>query len=128
MTSVLVGGLVALPRIFSRFLCALKIFRWCGPCRTLAPVLSDAVRAAGKVSLLAYDIDESSERAEELQVSAVPSVVAFCANEINCFFIYFFINVLLAKGKKIGEFRGALPAPKVAEFIEDVKRKHATSE
>lgn len=48
---------------------------WCGPCRVLAPVLAAAVAEAGGVTLVAYDIDESSERAEEFRVSAVPSVV-----------------------------------------------------
>ena len=50
---------------------------WCGPCRVLGPVLEQVVGDnSGQVTLAAYDIDESSERAEEFSVSAVPSVYA----------------------------------------------------
>jgi len=79
---------------------------WCGPCRVLGPVLEEAVSTAGGVTLAAYDIDESSERAEEFRVSAVPSVYAF------------------SKGKKVAEFKGAIPAPLVVQFVNQVKQLH----
>lgn len=79
---------------------------WCGPCRVLGPVLEKAVDSAGGVTLAAYDIDESSERAEEFRVSAVPSVFAF------------------SRGKKVAEFKGAIPAPQVTQFVEQVKQLH----
>ena len=56
---------------------------WCGPCRVLGPVLEQAVASAGGVTLAAYDIDESSERAEEFRVSAVPSVVRASASALS---------------------------------------------
>ena len=101
---------------------------WCGPCRVLGPVLEQAVRDAGGVTLAAYDIDESSERAEEFRVSAyVPllpllPVLSLLSPSSRCCSVpsvFAFSN-----GKKVAEFKGALPAPLVTQFVAQVKALH----
>ena len=74
---------------------------WCGPCKTLGPVLEAAVLAAkGKVRMVKIDIDQSQQIAAQLQVKSIPTVYAFF------------------DGKPVDAFQGAQPESEIKKFIE----------
>ena len=51
---------------------------WCGPCRTLGPIIEKAVNAKnGKVKLVKINIDENPAFAGQLGVRSIPAVFAF---------------------------------------------------
>lgn len=73
---------------------------WCGPCRTLSPVIEKAVHAAkGAVKLVKMNIDEHPAIAGQLGIQSIPAVIAF------------------SKGQPVDGFVGALPEGQVKEFI-----------
>jgi len=73
---------------------------WCGPCRTLSPIIEKAVRAAkGAVKLVKMNIDEHPAVAGQLGIQSIPAVIAF------------------ANGQPVDGFVGALPESQVKEFI-----------
>jgi len=83
---------------------------WCGPCKTLAPVLEKAIETTGNVTLAKYNIDESSTKADEYKISSIPAVFAF------------------SKGKVIAEFVGAKGPFEVNSFVKKVKEDHSKGE
>ena len=51
---------------------------WCGPCRMLAPVISEvADEYAGKVKVGKVNVDDEPGRAGRYGVSSIPTVVLF---------------------------------------------------
>ncbi len=73
---------------------------WCGPCKTLGPVIEKVVReAAGTVRLVKVDIDQNPEIAQQMRVQSIPAVFAF------------------KDGRPVDGFAGAVPESKVREFI-----------
>ena len=51
---------------------------WCGPCKMLAPVISDvAERYGGKVKVGKVNVDEENELAMKYQISSIPTLVLF---------------------------------------------------
>jgi|TARA_R110002049_G_scaffold44333_5_gene130011 putative thioredoxin len=76
---------------------------WCGPCKTLGPMLEDAVRAAkGAVKMVKINVDEAQGIAGQLQIQSIPTVYAFY------------------KGQPIDGFQGALPQSEILAFIDKV--------
>ena len=74
---------------------------WCGPCRTLIPVLDRVVNSLeGKVKLVKINIDENPGIAGQLGVRSIPAVFGF------------------DKGKPTDAFQGALPESQVRGFID----------
>ena len=74
---------------------------WCGPCKTLGPIIEKSVNAAkGKVKLVKMNIDEHPQIAGQLGIQSIPAVIAF------------------DKGQPIDGFVGALPESQVTGFIE----------
>ena len=56
---------------------------WCGPCRALTPVLqSVAEQLAGKIKLVAVNVDEQPDLAGKYQVQAIPTVFVFKDGQI----------------------------------------------
>ena len=76
---------------------------WCGPCKTLGPLLEDGVRAAkGAVKMVKINVDEAQMIAGQLQVQSIPTVYAF------------------HKGQPIDGFQGAVPGSEITAFVERV--------
>lgn len=51
---------------------------WCGPCKTLAPILKDAKQELGEdVKIVKIDVDKNQPLAEKYQVRGVPTLVLF---------------------------------------------------
>jgi len=76
---------------------------WCGPCRTLGPVLEKLEREyAGRFKLVKVNSDENQELAAAFNVRSIPYVVGFRA------------------GKPVAQFVGALPESQVRAFIESL--------
>ena len=51
---------------------------WCGPCKTLGPILEKVVAETnGKVILAKADIDENPAIAQAFRVQSIPMVVGF---------------------------------------------------
>ncbi len=55
---------------------------WCGPCRMIAPVVSQiAIKYDGKVKVGKVDVDENPEIAESFNVSSIPTLILFKGGE-----------------------------------------------
>jgi putative thioredoxin len=84
---------------------------WCGPCRTLGPIIEKTVRAAkGAVKLVKMNIDDHPSVAGQLGIQSIPAVIAF------------------SKGQPVDGFVGALPEGQVKAFIERVAGPSGPSE
>jgi putative thioredoxin len=74
---------------------------WCGPCRTLSPIIEKlADEYAGRFLLAKVNSDENQNLAGEFGVRGIPNVKAFYGGEM------------------IDEFSGAMPEGMVRQFID----------
>jgi putative thioredoxin len=84
---------------------------WCGPCKTLSPIIEKAVRAAnGAVRLVKMNIDDHPAVAGQLGIQSIPAVIAF------------------SNGQPVDGFVGALPESQVKAFIARVAGPAGPSE
>ena len=73
---------------------------WCGPCKTLGPMLEAAVNAAnGAVKMVKVNIDDNPEIAQQLRIQSIPTVYAF------------------KNGQPVDGFMGALPESQIKAFV-----------
>jgi putative thioredoxin len=74
---------------------------WCGPCRTLGPIIEKAVDATeGKVVLTKVNVDENPQISGMFRVQSIPAVYA------------------MRNGQVVDGFLGALPERDVERFVE----------
>ncbi|MFZ5963462.1 thioredoxin [Thalassococcus sp. BH17M4-6] len=74
---------------------------WCGPCKTLGPMLEDAVNAAkGAVRMAKVNVDEAQAIAGQLRIQSIPTVYAFY------------------QGQPVDGFQGAVPQSEIKAFID----------
>ncbi|HWK25381.1 MAG TPA: thioredoxin [Solirubrobacter sp.] len=74
---------------------------WCGPCRTLGPIIEQAVDARdGQVSLVKVDTEANPRLASAFRIQSIPAVKAF------------------KDGAVVDEFIGALPPAQVERFLD----------
>lgn len=51
---------------------------WCGPCKSLAPILENvSQRAKGKVKIVKIDVDKNQSLAGKLNVRGVPTLILY---------------------------------------------------
>lgn len=56
---------------------------WCGPCRTIAPILEEVKSKLGdKVSIIKIDVDKNPGVAAACQVQGVPTLILFRNGQI----------------------------------------------
>ncbi|WP_323767604.1 thioredoxin [Marinovum sp.] len=76
---------------------------WCGPCKTLGPMLEEAVtKAKGAVRMAKVNVDEAQAIAGQLRVQSIPTVYAFW------------------QGQPVDGFQGAVPASEIQAFVDRV--------
>ena len=76
---------------------------WCGPCKTLGPIIEKVVDdTGGKVVLAKVDIDANPQVAQMFQVQSIPAVYA------------------LRDGQIVDGFVGAYPEKVVREFVDSL--------
>ncbi|WP_405611187.1 thioredoxin [Polaribacter sp. Asnod1-A03] len=51
---------------------------WCGPCKTMSPILKEAKDALGnKVAIIKIDVDKNQSIASKYQVRGVPTLILY---------------------------------------------------
>lgn len=76
---------------------------WCGPCRSLGPILEKLTKEKkGEVFLAKVDIDQNQQLAMQYQIESIPLVLAF------------------KDGKVMLGFNGLLPESQLREFYERI--------
>ena len=73
---------------------------WCGPCKTLGPLIEKVVKEArGAVKLVKIDIDQNKALAGQLRIQSIPAVYAFF------------------QGRPVDGFVGAQPESQLKQFV-----------
>lgn len=74
---------------------------WCGPCRTLKPMLEKLVQEyGGRFELAKINTDEAPQISAALQIRSIPLVVLFVG------------------GRPVDQFMGAVPESQIREFLD----------
>jgi putative thioredoxin len=73
---------------------------WCGPCRTLAPILDNVAKAfAGRARVVKVDTDAEQQLAARFQIRSIPTVILF------------------RDGKPAGQFSGVQPEHAIRDWL-----------
>ena len=74
---------------------------WCGPCRSLTPIIEKVVgEFKGRVKLVKVNSDDNPELSQAFRVQSIPNVIAF------------------KDGRAVSKFVGAQPESQIRAFIE----------
>lgn len=74
---------------------------WCGPCKTLGPMLEKLEQQyGGRFLLVKVDTDAEQELAQHFRIRSIPTVFAF------------------VNGQPVDQFQGALPEGQLREFLD----------
>ena len=80
---------------------------WCGPCKTLTPILESVVaKAGGAVRLVKIDVDKNPDLSAQLRIQSIPTVFAF------------------RNGQPVDAFQGALPESEVQSWVDQLIAQH----
>ncbi len=80
---------------------------WCGPCKTLTPILESVVeKSRGAVRLVKIDVDKNPDLSAQLRIQSIPTVFAF------------------KNGQPVDAFQGALPESEVQKWVDQLIAKH----
>lgn len=80
---------------------------WCGPCKTLGPIIEKVVQnAGGAVRLVKIDVDKAPDISAQLQIQSIPTVYAF------------------KNGQPVDGFQGALPESQVKAWVDKLIQEH----
>ena len=71
---------------------------WCGPCKTLGPIL-EKVAAETQIELVKVDVDANQQLAQQFGVQGIPNVIAF------------------RNGEAVSRFTGAIPEASVRDWV-----------
>ncbi|HBO57195.1 MAG TPA: thioredoxin, partial [Opitutae bacterium] len=56
---------------------------WCGPCKSIAPILEELASELGKsVKITKVNVDSNSEIATKYEIRAIPTILVFRNGEI----------------------------------------------
>jgi putative thioredoxin len=76
---------------------------WCGPCKTLGPIIEKVIdETAGKVVLVKVNVDENPQVSASFQVQSIPAVYAIKDRRV------------------VNGFIGAQPEPAVRQFVDSL--------
>lgn len=76
---------------------------WCGPCKTLSPILERlASEYSGRLALVKIDVDANPRLAQAFQVQSIPTVIA------------------VVKGQLVELFMGAQPEPQIRQVFDEL--------
>ena len=76
---------------------------WCGPCKTLGPVLEAEVKVnASNVKMVKIDIDKNPSIAQQMNIQSIPAVFAFI------------------DGQPVDGFQGAKTPAEIRDFVKKV--------
>lgn len=73
---------------------------WCGPCRSMKPMLEELAESNPGYKIVSIDIDAEDELAEDYEVSSIPCLVAF------------------REGKEVNRSVGLISRDAIAELME----------
>ena len=77
---------------------------WCGPCKMMAPILSQLKEMAGdNVKIIKIDIDRNPSVASSYQIQSVPTLILF------------------KEGKLLWRKSGVIPADQLKQVIDQYK-------
>ncbi|WP_400191739.1 thioredoxin [Hymenobacter sp. B81] len=73
---------------------------WCGPCRTMAPILEQmAAQHQGKLKVIKIDVDRNPAAAQQYHVQGIPTLILF------------------HKGQPVWRQSGVVPGPQLNQVL-----------
>ncbi|PJF42096.1 MAG: thioredoxin [Phototrophicales bacterium] len=76
---------------------------WCGPCRTIAPILDKLAKEySGKVKIAKVDVDANPALAQAFRIMSIPTLM------------------FVKEGKIVGQQAGALPEPVLRDALDQL--------
>ena len=72
---------------------------WCGPCRTLSPILDQVAAEHSEIKLGKINVDEQPELAQQFDVMSIPTLVVY------------------KNGQKVNEAVGLMPKEQVESLL-----------
>ncbi len=79
---------------------------WCGPCKTMGPIIENAVnKAKGKIKLVRLDVDANQNIAGQLRIQSIPTVYVFM------------------DGQPVDGFTGAKTPSEIEKFLSEIVKK-----